>query len=436
MTPYDILAGPHWVRSRQQSAAINNQLLWWGAIMKLTMRAIEELTCPAGKKDRLVFDDTQAGLVVRVTAAGGKSYLCQYNLAGSKKRVPLGPCNGMSLATAREAAAQIMGEKAKGADPAAERKAAMAAAQLKAAKDALTLEVLVDDWRQFHLANMKPRYAAEAVRAIHNAFADYLHLPAAAIDRFIVVQVTDAMRRAGSDSMAARTIAYGKACYQWAVKRGSLMVNPFSSLPITPTEKRDRVLSDDELAAVWKSSDPVTTFGAITRFLILTGQRREEVAGMAWSEISPDLMTWTIPGDRAKNDAVHVVPLSTPSRALLEGRIRTDGLVFPGRGGVFNGWSACKERLDTASGVGGWRLHDLRRSLATGLQRLGVRLEVTEAVLNHVSGSRAGIVGVYQRHNWADEKRDALERWGELVINLAEGGERPGKVASLFTRSK
>ena len=400
--------------------------------MKLTMNVIAGLTCPPGKKDRLVFDEVQAGLAVRVTAAGGKSYLCQYRYGGDKKRVPLGPCNGMSLAAAREAAAQIIGEKAKGVDPAAERKAAVAAAKVKAVKDALTLAVLVEDWRQLHLANMKPRYAAEAVRAIHNAFADYLHLPAAAIDRSMVVQVTDAMKRAGSDSMASRTVAYGKACYQWAVKRGSLTVNPFSSLPVTPTEKRDRVLTDDELAAVWKSSAPATTFGAITRFLILTGQRREEVAGMTWSEISPDLLTWTIPADRAKNEAVHVVPLSAPARSLLEGRERSDGPVFPGRGGVFNGWSACKERLDTASGVEDWRLHDLRRTLATGLQRLGVRLEVTEAVLNHVSGSRAGIVGVYQRHNWADEKRTALERWGDLVLKLTDESVSGENVVRLY----
>ena len=185
--------------------------------MKLTVHVIANLACPPGKMDQMVFDDTQAGLAVRVAAAGGKNYLVQSSQAGPKKCVPLGPCNGMSLAAAREAASGIMGDKAKGADPAAERKAAITAAQARTAKDALTPAVLVEDRRQLHLSTMKPRYATEAVRAIHNAFADYLHLPAASIDRPMVVMVTDAMRRAGSDAMAARTVAYAKACYHWAV---------------------------------------------------------------------------------------------------------------------------------------------------------------------------------------------------------------------------
>jgi integrase len=145
----------------------------------------------------------------------------------------------------------------------------------------------------------------------------------------------------------------------------------------------------------------------------LTGQRREEVAGMTWAELSEDLATWTIPATRTKNGVPHLVPLSQPARELLHS-LRSDGesvqrtlqdrraklaLVLPGeRGTPFSGWSKAKSALDTASGVSGWWLHDLRRSLATGLQRLGVRLEVTEAVLNHLSGRRAGVVGIYQRH--------------------------------------
>ena len=105
--------------------------------------------------------------------------------------------------------------------------------------------------------------------------------------------------------------------------------------------------------------------------------------------------------------------------------------MFPGEKGVFSGWSKSKERLDLRSGVSGWTLHDLRRTTATGLQRLGVRLEVTEAVLNHVAGSRAGIVGVYQRHEWADEKRAALTAWGEHVAAIVEARESGGNVTPL-----
>ncbi len=399
--------------------------------MKFTQRVIDGLKCEPGQKDRLAFDDVQQGLAVRVTAAGSKTYLCQYTAAGSKRRVPLGACNALSLAAAREAAQSIMGDVAKGTDVAAERKAAAVESKAKEARDTYTLAVLIADWERLHLASMKPRYAVEAVRALRNAFSAYMDLPAAALDRKMVVKVVDGYTAAGSSSMASRTAAYGKAAYGWAMKRGSVETNPFMSLPVTATEKRERVLTGDELSAIWRTAEPTTSHGAIVRFLILTGQRREEVGALSWDEISPDLTGWTLPASRAKNGAAHFVPLSRPAQALLAALPRHSDLVFPGRSGAFNGWSKCKERLDAASGVTDWRLHDLRRTMATGLQRLGVRLEVTEAVLNHVSGSRAGIVGVYQRHDYATEKRAALDGWGDHVSGLVEGRLAGGNVVRL-----
>ena len=191
-----------------------------------------------------------------------------------------------------------------------------------------------------------------------------------------------------------------------------------------------------------RRAKPPSPIGAIVRLLMLTGQRREEVAGMTWAELSEDLATWTIPATRTKNGIPHLVPLSQPARELLHA-LPSDrpgdvqgahqraklALVFPGeRGTPFSGWSKAKSALDTASGVSGWWLHDLRRTLATGLQRLGVRLEVTEAVLNHLSGSRAGVVGIYQRHDWAEEKRAALDAWSAHLLAAAEGRLPAGKV--------
>jgi hypothetical protein len=280
--------------------------------MKLTMKVIEALKCEADRKDRLVLNTEQAGFVVRVTAAGSKSYLCQTTVNCVRRRVPLGTCHALSLSAAREAAAGIMGERAKGVDVASERKAQKSAAKLKAAHDALTLEVLVETWERLHLADKRPRYAAEAVRAIRNAFGDHLGLPAAALDRKLVVSVLDRITAAGSATMAARTAAYGRAAFQWAMRRGSVTSNPFMALPLAPTEKRDRVLTDDELAAIWRAADPTTTHGAIVRTLILTGQRREEVGGMAWGELTADFANWTIPAERSKNGRDHLVPLSPP----------------------------------------------------------------------------------------------------------------------------
>lgn len=396
--------------------------------MKLTQSRIEGLKCPPGKRDALVFDEEQRGLGVRVTATGGKTYLAQYTWHGQKRRIPLGSTSSVPLAKARDATRMIMGDVAKGIDPAAMRKEAAAEARRKAAHEALTLSTLIEDWQALHLAGKRPSYASEAVRALRSAFSRYLDRPAADLDRALIVKTLDAMARQGTVPMAMRTAAYGKAAYGWAVKRGALSINPFTNLPVTPTERRERVLTDDELAAIWRATECGGPFNGIVRLLILTGQRRDEVAGMPWAELSGGFSTWTIPASRAKNGATHVVPLSRPAQDLLRGLPQFSELVFPGLRGPFNGWSKAKAALDVKSGVTDWRLHDLRRTAATGLQRLGVRLEVTEQVLNHISGSRAGIVGVYQRHDFASEKRAALEAWGAHVMRIAEGREESSVV--------
>jgi len=432
--------------------------------MKLTERKIGALLVDGGRKDRLVFDDAQRGLAVRVTATGGRTYLCQYTLHGQKWRVPLGSCSALSLSKARQAAAAVMGDVAKGKNPAAKRRETAAAELAKRMRGRLTLAVLIQDWARLHLAHRRPRYAAEAVRALRHGFAKHLDRPAEDLDRITVVQALDSLGRrhkekgAGTRSLrrgtgiTGRTAAYGRACFAWAMKRGTVQNNPLAQLPFpTAVTKRDRVLSDEEAAAIWRAAgEAARPYGTIVRLLMLTGQRRDEVAGMTCAEISEDLATWTIPGTRTKNGVPHLVPLSQPARELLQDVLsRPAGLqrayqdrraklalVFPGeRGTPFSGWSKAKSQLDSASGVSGWWLHDLRRTVATGLQRLGVRLEVTEAVLNHLSGSRAGVVGIYQRHDWAEEKRVALDAWSAHLLAAAEGRLTAVKVLP-FSRAR
>ena len=164
--------------------------------MNLTERKIEKLATEHGRKDRLVFDDEQRGLAVRVTASGGRTYLCQYTLHGHKWRVPLGACSAVPLAKARQAAAAIMGDVAKGRNPAADRKEAAAAERAKRARNRLTLRVLIDDWNRLHLADRRPSYAAEAVRALHYAFEDRLDDAAEDLDRAGVVRALDAHYKA------------------------------------------------------------------------------------------------------------------------------------------------------------------------------------------------------------------------------------------------
>ena len=272
---------------------------------------------------------------------------------------------------------------------------------------------------------------------MRQVFRKHLSTPAAKLDRATVVQVHDALAKT-SPVMAARAIAYASAAYGWAILRSSLAANPFEKIPTTAASKRERVLSDEELRAVWNATGGELAFDSIVRLLMLTGQRRGEVAGMTWNEISADGKTWTIPGVRTKNGAEHVVPLSRQAQAIIAAQPRRSAtdLVFPARRGPFNGWPVAKDRLDHASGVSGWVLHDLRRTVATNLQRLGVRLEVTEAILNHVSGSRAGIVGVYQKHDWAVEKIRDLQAWADRLEAIVEGREAGNNVVELKTAAE
>jgi integrase len=410
--------------------------------VKLTEDRILKLEGVAGRKDFLVKDDARRGLFVRVSEAArsasldGKNYLAKYTLAGVRHKIPLGACSGLTLAKARSAAATILGDLAKGLDPAGDRKAAAQEAQRKAAHEALTLNALLDQWSALRLADKRESYAAEAVRAIKVAFPKQLPLPAADLDRATVVRVLDNMTKDGKPAMAARTAAYGRACYQWAMRRGSLSTNPFANLPVAPTVKRDRVLSDPELRAIWQATAKPGSFNLIVRTLMLTAQRRDEVAEMAWPELSDDFQVWTIPASRAKNGQDSVVPLSPQAKAIIEAAPRYEGnpLVFPGERGAYSGWSQSKKRLDQRCGVKDWVLHDLRRAAATNLQKLGVRLEVTEAVLNHVSGSRGGIVRVYQRHEYSTEKRVALTAWADRLEQIVEGGEPAEKIVDLSSR--
>jgi integrase len=403
--------------------------------MRLTQRRIDALKCPAEKKDILVFDDEQKGLGVRATVGGGKSYVCQYRHGGLKRRVPLGSCSAISLAMAREAARGIMGDAAKGRDHASERKAAAMEAKRKA--EASTLAQLIGQWEALHLAGRRANYATAAVRTLKRVFAKHLDRPAAGLDRASVVRTLDALAHEGKAQMAAMAARYGSALYGWALKRGSVEINPFALVPIAPIVRRERVLSDEEIRRVWAATAGPGAFNGIVRTLLLTGARREEVAGMSWEELATDLSTWTLPSARSKNGLPHVVPLSPPTQVVLRSRPRLEGsnVVFAGERGVFSGWSKAKRRLDKDSGTRDWTLHDLRRTAATRLADLGVHPHIVEACLNHISGHKAGVAGVYNKASYAREKQRAFDVLGERVAAIVEGRDTGGNVVA-FARGE
>lgn len=414
----------------------------------LTAVAIKAIKPPtAGRVDYP--DAATPGLFLRVTASKKVWAIRLRTPRGTQERYTLGEHdedNDRGLAWARaEARARRYDVQQKGADPRAEREAIKAAHEAKKEQDRLTLGVLIGDWRRIRLKDRTPKYGAEAERALKHAFAKQWDKPASALNR----KTVETALEASSAAMANRTCIYGRAAFRWAVDKGRVPTNPFAGHDVDPLVKRDRVLSDAELLAVWQAAaDEAAPFGPIVRLLILTGQRREEVAGMAWAEISEDRTTWTLPGSRTKNGVAHIVPLSDLAQAQLP-KDRGKGLVFPGDGSldpdskklpVFCGWSRAKSRLDAtiaknrgegAETMDGWRLHDLRRTCATDLQRLGIAMQVTEAVLNHTSGSKRGVAGIYQRYDYAPEKRSALDAWAAHVSRLVNGQDQASNVVTL-----
>ena len=212
-------------------------------------------------------------------------------------------------------------------------------------------------------------------------------------------------------------------------------MNPCTGVHRPATLKaRDRILTDAELVKFWKAANAERVeFGALLKLLLLTGCRLNEVAGMRRAEI--DGATWTIPGERTKNGRAHVVPLSPLVRELITS-VPTEGdLVFTTNGATPpSGWSKIKNRLDAAMKIPPWRLHDLRRTAATGMADIGVAPHIVEAVLNHVSGHKSGVAGVYNRAQYAAEKKAALARWATHVEALIAG--KPATNVVLLQRAE
>ena len=414
--------------------------------MKLTEEAIAALACSPGQKDRLVFDDTVSGLAVRVTAAGAKMFLAQYTIQGQRRRVPIGRWGAVTLKDARLAARGILGDVAKGQDVAQARTTARKAKAADVAADKLTLAALIEQWDTLGLVDRRPNYRREATRALRAAFPDHLERRADALTRDTALTALDALVTAGKTTMAGRTLAYGRACYTWALKRGMVSSNPFQGLPIgAGTVSRDRALTMGEVALVWSAAGRLGyPFGPLFRLLLLTAQRREEVAGMGWSELSADKATWTIPKERAKNGKAHLVHLAPEARAILAevprfarvdeaGQTVTSDLVFTTTGGApVSGFGHAKAKLDemieadrgkAAAEAGedkpdplpGWRLHDFRRTAVTWMAENGIAPHVADKLLNHVQGTISGVAAVYQRGQFLAERKAALEAWAKQV---------------------
>jgi len=380
------------------------------------------------------------GLYFVVQPSGRKSWALRYRWQGSPVKHRLGDYPVVGLAEARDKARDALRLLDAGTDP---REARRTQAVPDAPPDD-TIRDIITEFITRH-AKVRNRSWQEVERVLRRELEPtWGHRRIGEIERKDVIRLIDGVVDRGAPVMGNRVLAHTRKLFNWAVSRDLIEASPCAGVSAPAQEtKRDRVLSGADLRALWAACDDVgEPFASIVRLLLLTGQRRDEVAGMRWAEVDVDAAQWTIPGERAKNGVPHQVPLSETALSILLSRPRVvaaDGAsvematyVFTTTGASpFSGFSKAKACLDAAmqrrlSGETGdvtgegalahWRLHDIRRTVATGLQRLGVRLEVTEAILNHVSGSRAGVVGIYQRHDWADEKRAALEAWERFVM--------------------
>jgi integrase len=405
---------------------------------KLTDRFLASFKPEPGKKDRLAFDTECRGLGVRATAVGTRTFIVQWTdpATTQKRREPLGVWGGITVDQARDAARARLGDVAKGIDPRAVRLAEREKAEAARAEARLTLDALVDEWAKLHLASRRPRYRAEAVRAIKFAFADYLKRPAARLSRADAVNVLDQLLKADTPAIAGRTLAYARACYGWAEKRGKVPSNPFAALPISAgVAARERVLNRDELGRVWNAAAAMAEpWGPLFRLLLLTLARREEVAAMRWSELSPDLSTWTVPGARMKRGQAHVVALPEAARDALRAVTRLEGrdLVFSTTGKTHvSGFTKAKAALDKAANVTDWRLHDFRRTGVSALAAMGFDSIVADKLLAHQPGKLSGVARVYQRHDFAPERASALQTWARYVLRCANEKAESDNVVAL-----
>ncbi|MCQ0986485.1 tyrosine-type recombinase/integrase [Jiella marina] len=395
----------------------------------LTAAAVEKLKPETVRRE--IPDGGLTGLYLVIQPTGRKSWAVRYRHAGKPRKVTVGSYPAFDLKAAREAAGVLLRAASEGADPARQKAEAKAMAVTNIDPDD-TIEKQVDIFLQRHVA--RNRSASEVERLFRKEVIPvWGSKRLGEIKRGDVVKLLDDIVDRPAPYTANRTLANLNKFANWCVGRGLIDANFCQGVAKPATElRRDRVLEDREVALVWKASDDLGyPFGPLVRLLLLTGQRRDEVAGMRWSEVDLSSATWTIPRDRVKNDKAHVVALSPQAVTILKDVPKFNGsdFVFTTTGKTaVSGFSRMKAMLDAkigeiveeeeASRVPPWRLHDLRRTAASGMASLGIGIAVVEKILNHTSGTFGGIVAVYQRHEFLDERRRALEAWSNFVEGL------------------
>lgn len=408
----------------------------------LTTRSVEQMK-PDAKTRREIPDGLLTGLYLVVqpqATTGAKSWAVRYRHGGRPRKLTLGSYPALELAEAREAARDALQAVAKGRDPASQK----AAARQEAKEGRDLFENVAAHFLARHADGKRSRPEMERMLN-HDILPKWRGRRIQDITRRDVVALLDGLQDRGIGTMTNRVFALIRKLFNWALSRDIVAASPCANLRAPVEEKsRDRTLTDDELRWMWAATGEIGyPFGPLVRLLAVTGQRRNEVAGMRRPEIKDGL--WSIPVERVKNKRPHDVPLSDFALDIMESLLKIVGvkqLVFTTNGETaVSGFSSFKASLDKAMlalarkergpdfELPRWTLHDLRRTAATGLQRLNIPPHVTEAILNHRDGIIRGVAAVYARHDYAGEKRIALEAWGRRLAAIVEGHQNDNVVA-------
>lgn len=383
--------------------------------LKLTKGAIDALQVPA--KETVYWDSGCPGFGVKVTPNGRKVFIVLYRVAGAGSRLrkyTIGPFGRVTLHQARAAAQKIFAARLEGRDPAEEK---------QDARRRLTAD-LVEDLVELFITDhvSKTRSAGEISRLLRRELVpEWGKRSVHEIKRRDVIDLVQEVLGRGTPSAANKLLKVVKRFFSWCVGRAIIDSSPAEQIPAPAREvPRDRVLTDDELCRVILSArcmgDP---YAGIVESLALTGQRREEIAQLTWSEVDLASRTLILAGARTKNKKPHIVHLSDQALTVLTRQSKWREFVFSLTGErPFQGFSDAKRDLDRLSGVRDWRLHDLRRTCVSGMARLGVAPHVADKVLNHQSGTISGVAAVYQRHEFLTERKEALDCWGVHVGRL------------------
>ena len=405
--------------------------------MKLTKANVARLKLPTGKTEVIHFDDTLRRFGIRIRAGGKRTFIVQYRTGTHQRRLTLGDVAAMSAETARTEAQRKLAKIDLGHDVQLEKVQAQA-------RQAVTLGYVAGLYLDYHAARRRAKTVSETRRYLRQHFAPFSAVPIDKIERkHVAARLSEIAAESGATA-AARARAALSGMFNWAIREGLAAANPvsFTNRPDVPSA-RDRVLSGDEIAEVWRACRD-DDHGRIVKLLILTGARRTEVGGVRWDELDRDKALWMLPAERAKNGRAHAVPLAQLALYILDAVPRREDrdMLFGDGAGSFSGWSKAKAALDkriaasrlavTSSGklqpraepMRPWTTHDLRRSVATHMAELGVLPHVIEAALNHVSGHKAGVAGIYNRSTYEREVKAALTLWADHVGALVEDRER------------